>query len=96
MHVLGEPLMSDPAKRRGIEVSKFRVTRTDGSSRRGGRHHNCGYFVLDLQHDKFAPAALKAYAEACDKDYPLLARDLRVMLAGGFFVGHPSQTKVTR
>ena len=57
---------------------KFVVTRTDGSSEVGGKHHDCDYFVLDMTHDKFAAAAIKAYADACDAEYPLLALDLRM------------------
>ena len=55
---------------------KFNVTRTDGSSRRGGKHHGCEYFVLDLAHDKYSIPALKAYARACRKEYPELSSDL--------------------
>ena len=32
--------------------------------------------VLDLTHDKFALAALRAYQVACREEYPLLAADL--------------------
>lgn len=35
------------------------------------------FFVLDLEHDKFARPAILAYAEACETDFPLLAQDLR-------------------
>lgn len=66
--------MSD--KKRGLYL-KFEVTRTDGSSEPGGKHHGCEYFVLDLTHDKHAKAALLAYAESCELEYPLLAADLR-------------------
>jgi len=55
---------------------KFEVRRTDGSSAPGNKHKNCAYFVLDLQHDKFAPAALHAYAAACRVEYPELAAEL--------------------
>ena len=55
---------------------KFRVHRTDGSSEPGGKHENCEYFVLDLDHDPFAYAALQRYAQACRKEYPQLADDL--------------------
>ena len=61
---------------------KFRVERTDGSSGFGGRHEHCQYFVLDCQHDPFARAALNAYADACESQYPLLARDARRMAEG--------------
>jgi hypothetical protein len=36
--------------------------------------------VLDLKHDRFAGPALRAYADACEAEYPLLARDLRAKL----------------
>lgn len=56
--------------------NKFCVTRTDGKDAVGKKHHGCRYFVLDITHDKFAAAALKAYADACRSEYPLLAKDL--------------------
>lgn len=55
---------------------KFLVERLDGSSKPGEKHAECSYFVLDLMHDKFARAALRAYAEVCAEEYPLLAIDL--------------------
>ena len=65
--------MSD--KEKGL-YGKFNVTRTDGSSDFGGKHYNCSYFCLDLEHDKFSIPALRAYAEACQDEYPRLASDL--------------------
>lgn len=62
-------------KDKGI-YEKFEVVRTDGQSGEGGKHEDCTYFVLDLAHDTFAPPALKAYAAACEEEYPLLARDI--------------------
>jgi hypothetical protein len=62
-------------KTRGV-YSKFRVSRTDGSHAPGGKHDGCQYFVLDLDHDPHAKAALDAYADSCRAEYPLLARDL--------------------
>lgn len=56
---------------------KFVVTRVDGSSREGGKHEHCDYFVLDWKHDKFAVPAARAYADACEAEYPALADDLR-------------------
>lgn len=56
--------------------SKFIVERKDGKSARGQKHHNCFYFVLDLDHDPHAKAALKAYADSCRAEYPKLAEDL--------------------
>lgn len=63
-------------KNRGL-YEKFTVTRNDGSSEPSGKHHGCEYFVLDLMHDKHAAAALRAYADSCVDEYPLLAADLR-------------------
>lgn len=63
---------------------KFRVERTDGRSARGEKHERCDYFVLDLVHDVFARPALEAYAAACASEYPNLAADLRLRLAGEF------------
>ena len=65
------------AKRDGI-FRKFNVERTDGTDRKpGDKHFNCVYFVLDISHDKFAGPALMAYADACEKELPELARDVR-------------------
>lgn len=65
--------MSD--KTRGL-YGKFHVHRRDGTSAAGGKHYGCDYFVLDMTHDKHAKAALRAYAESCQDEYPLLAADL--------------------
>lgn len=57
---------------------KYIVERIDGSSEPGHKHHNCEYFVLNLTHvNKFTAAAISAYAEACEQEYPALAADLR-------------------
>lgn len=63
-------------ERRGL-YRKFAVHRTDGSSEYGQKHYDCQYFVLDLDHDKFSGRALMAYADACEDEFPQLARDLR-------------------
>ncbi|WP_198341564.1 hypothetical protein [Burkholderia ubonensis] len=55
---------------------KFDVRRVDGSDQPGGKHHDCEYFVLDLNHDGYARAALRAYARACAAEFPVLAADL--------------------
>lgn len=60
---------------RGL-YQKFRVERTDGKSEPGEKHHGCKYFVLDLDHDPHAMAALEAYARSCRKQYPKLAEDI--------------------
>lgn len=67
-------------EQRGI-YRKYKVERTDGSSKPGGKHEQCAYFVLDLEHDEFARPALEAYAKACHATHPDLAADIRHMLA---------------
>ena len=62
-------------KNKGI-YKKFHVTRTDGKSELGEKHHDCAYFVLDVNCDPFAVPALRAYAEACKEEYPRLSADL--------------------
>lgn len=64
-----------PAEAQGL-FRKFDVTRVDGSSAPGGKHHGCEYFVLDVDHDPHAPVALQAYAVACAKSHPQLSADL--------------------
>jgi len=64
---------------RGI-YDKFRVERTDGQSAPGEKHDGCRYFVLDVDHDIFAAAALDAYARACRREYPKLAHNILQML----------------
>lgn len=66
-------------KTRGL-YDKFLILRTDLEHLEGKKHHKCQYFVLDLTHDPYAIPALKAYAEACKSEYPLLAQDLSVLL----------------
>lgn len=56
---------------------KFEVTRHDPT----GKHKNCFYFVLDVDHDQFSVPALTAYAEACKEEFPALAADLRGIIA---------------
>jgi hypothetical protein len=69
-------------KRRLGIYEKFIVRRADRDDRLGYKHEGCKYFVLDLTHDPFAIPALKAYAEACEKDgYATLAHDLRAAAA---------------
>ena len=63
-------------KTKGL-YNKFIVIRTDGKSVFGEKHHGCQYFVLDINHDPHAEAAIIAYANSCEQEYPLLAADLR-------------------
>lgn len=68
-----------PDMERGL-YGKYIVYRTDREDGEGCRHYDCEYFVLDCDHDPHAKAAIKAYADSCEKDYPDLALDLRNML----------------
>lgn len=65
-------------QQRGL-YNKFRVERTDGKSAPGEKHHECDYFVLDMDHDEHARAAIEAYVKSLEdaKEYPALAADLR-------------------
>lgn len=64
-----------PAEAQGL-FRKFDVRRVDGSHAPGGKHHGCEYFVLDIDHDTHAPAAMRAYAEACKDSHPQLSAEL--------------------
>lgn len=66
--------------KRGLYRKYSKVERSDGSTGPGGKHEKCEYFVLDLEHDKHAKAALKAYADSCAREFPELAKDLREMM----------------
>jgi hypothetical protein len=64
-----------PAEAQGL-FRKFIVQRVDGSDKQGGKHYGCEYFVLDVDHDPHAKAALRAYAQACAESHPQLSADL--------------------
>ncbi len=66
---------SKPAEAQGI-FHKFDVRRTDGSDRPGGKHYGCRYFVIDMDHDAHASAALSAYGVSCKDTHPGLSADL--------------------
>lgn len=74
-HALPERDTSKPVERQGL-FHKFNVQRVDGSDKEGGKHHGCAYFVLDLDHDQHAAAALRAYAHSCKNTHPELSADL--------------------
>lgn len=66
-----------PAEQQGL-FRKFEVRRTDGSDATPmGKHYGCEYFVLDVDHDPHAAAALVAYADAVEATHPELAADMR-------------------
>jgi hypothetical protein len=75
--------VTKPAEQQGL-FRKFDVERVDGSDEPGGKHHGCFNFVLDVDHDKHAPAAMRAYAASCRHEQPKLAQDIidRVGLLG--------------
>jgi hypothetical protein len=61
--------------------NKFNISRTDGKDSPGGKHEGDKYFVLNLTTDKHAIPALAAYADVCNDEYPMLAADLRAIIA---------------
>lgn len=63
-------------RERGL-YRKYQVQRADGRDAPGEEHADCHYYVLDLACDPFAAPALRAYADACEAEYPDLASDLR-------------------
>ena len=63
----------DEDQQRGL-YRKYEVKRLRDPAH---KHDNCNYFVLDLNHDRHGRAALRAYAESCKDEFPLLAADLR-------------------
>lgn len=74
------PTSDDPDRFLGL-YPKFEVHRTDPEAE--VRHEGHAYFVLDLTDDAFAGPALRAYADACRDEYPVLASDLYRLLDGG-------------
>lgn len=64
----------------GPIYKKYHVERTDGESGPNGKHRSCEYFVLDMNCDPYAMPALRAYADACQETYPVLAADIRSRL----------------
>lgn len=63
-------------KERGL-YRKYFVTRVHDPE---GKHKDCKYFVLDLDHDPHALPALIAYIESCEGEYPVLAADLAIQV----------------
>lgn len=80
-------LPEDSDKKRGL-YGKYIIERADGSSAPGEKHDGCMYYVLDLVHDRHALAALRAYIESCQAEYPQLAADLRHEVGAMILRGH--------
>lgn len=74
-YTLAERDPSKPAKQQGM-FRKFDVRRVDSSDAPGGKHYGCRYFVLDLDHDAYAPAAMRTYAAECKVTHSQLAADI--------------------
>ncbi len=66
---------SKPAEEQGL-FQKYTVFRNDGQSDRGHKHEGCDYFVIDVDHDPHAKAALQAYSNAVDDTHPNLSADM--------------------
>lgn len=78
---------------------KFRIERTDGASAHGMKHEGCEYFILDLTHDPFVWPTLRAYADVCYEEYPLLAADLEKKMANfntGFEAGRRAERELDK
>jgi len=71
----GSVLTAEEKRKKGL-YRKFNVERTDGRSAPGEKHHECQYLVLDITCDRHAIPAMRAYADDCKEDLPLLAFDL--------------------
>jgi hypothetical protein len=70
--------MEKPDQKVGL-YEKFKVERLDGSTAPGKKHAGCRFFVLDLEHDAFAPMTIWHYAHLCAGEFPALAEDLRLL-----------------
>jgi hypothetical protein len=77
---------------RGI-YRKYEVRRVSDPT---GKHDDCDYYVLDPTHDPFAIPAMRAYASACEAEYPQLAADLREWIAKATFALHGSSDPLAR
>lgn len=64
---------------KGVE-DIYRIVRIDGKDKPGEEHENCMYYVLDLNHDRYALPALHSYAGACRSEYPELAEELERLI----------------
>lgn len=72
-----DPFVAKRLKKELWLYDKFTITRNDGTDKKGGKHENADYFVLDLTNDKFAVNALIAYEQACRQNsWFTLADDL--------------------
>ena len=58
--------------------AKYHIERINDPN---GKHDDCFFFVLDINHDVYALIELKAYASACKKYYPQLSEDLSHAIA---------------
>lgn len=74
------PSSTDDKERGAYQKFFVTVARVDDSSRPGGKHQFCYFYVLDLEHDPFAIPALRAYIDACRSEYPSLASDLEKLI----------------
>ena len=60
---------------------KYFVMRGDNQDSRGGKHFGCKHFVIDFTCDKYAREVMLKYAELCEHEYPVLARDIRAQFS---------------
>jgi hypothetical protein len=69
------PSAVQPIDDRGY-YDKFDVTRTDGASEPGGKHHGDSYLVLDLDHDPVARRLARTAASQYAQLRPRFAAEL--------------------
>lgn len=69
--------MGEELEPKGI-YGKYEIRKTNGKD----LDPKAVYFVLRLDTDPFARAAMLKYAEACQEEAPELARDILVLLGG--------------
>lgn len=69
-----------PEQSKGL-YNKYKVERIDGKPGR----ENCQYFVVDVCHDPYGPAAVRAYIDALPDDFAQLKADLEKILQGAKF-----------
>jgi len=74
----GGPMSTERDEERGL-YRKYEVRRLNDIA---GKHRDCIFFVLDLDHDASAIPAIRAYADACEAEFPKLAEDLRALARG--------------
>lgn len=80
LHVGLKPMAIENGKIPNLSSKEQGTFRKYNVSRVDGKYPDANLFVLDLDNDKFARIAMQTYINCCQTEYPLLARDLQIML----------------